>query len=123
MVEMEETVKSLTLDEKELSSKIQRRKLELERTEKRLKGIETVKPENQEEFDKLEAELERFYSIYVEKYANIDFLEAEMDKFNIIEKEHNRNTEKVINKIQEGIAREDQNALNNIGGEDDDGFD
>jgi hypothetical protein len=46
MVEMEETVKSLTLDEKELASKIQRRKLELERIQQRLRGIETVKPEN-----------------------------------------------------------------------------
>jgi clusterin-associated protein 1 len=106
MVEMEDTVKSLTLDEKELSSKIQRRKLELERTEKRLKGIETVKPENQEEFDKLESELERFYSIYVEKYANIDFLEAEMDKFSIIEKERDKKTAGVITQIQEGIERE-----------------
>lgn len=54
MGEMEDTVKQLALDEKELASKIQRRKLELERTEKRLRGIETVKPENQEEFDRLE---------------------------------------------------------------------
>ena len=45
MNEMDETVKQLKLDEGELLNKLQRRKQELERTEKRLKGIENVKPE------------------------------------------------------------------------------
>lgn len=80
---MEETVKQLRLDEGELSNKIVRRKQELERAEKRLKGIENVKPEYQEEYERLESELERFYSIYVEKFTNIDYLEYELDIFNL----------------------------------------
>lgn len=42
---MEDTVKQLKQDENELDSKIKRRKVELERADKRLKGIENVKPE------------------------------------------------------------------------------
>ena len=42
---MEETIKNLKLDEGGLLNKLQRRKQELERSEKRLKGIENVKPE------------------------------------------------------------------------------
>lgn len=42
---MEDTVKQLKLDEAELDSKIKRRKQELERSEKRLKGFDNVKPE------------------------------------------------------------------------------
>ena len=45
MTEMEDTVKQLTQDEAELWNKLSRRKLELERVEKRLKGLENVKPE------------------------------------------------------------------------------
>lgn len=45
MNEMEDTVKQLKQDETELDNKIKRRKQELERAEKRLKGIENVKPE------------------------------------------------------------------------------
>ena len=45
MTEMEDTVKQLKMDEKELVNKLTRRKQELERVEKRLKGIENVKPE------------------------------------------------------------------------------
>ena len=70
MTEMDETVKQLRLDEGELESKIKRRKQELDRADKRLKGIENVKPEYQEEYERLESELERFYNIYVEKYFN-----------------------------------------------------
>ena len=83
MNEMEDTVKQLKLDEAELLNKLSRRKTELERAEKRLKGIENVKPEYQEEYERLEAELQKFYSIYVEKFTNIDYLEHELDMYNL----------------------------------------
>mmetsp|Transcript_74307 Transcript_74307/g.103229 ORF Transcript_74307/g.103229 Transcript_74307/m.103229 type:complete len:199 (-) Transcript_74307:375-971(-) len=83
MDEMQDTVKQLRQDESELISKIQRRKQELERSDKRLKGIENVKPEYQEEYERLESELERFYAIYVEKFTNIDYLEHELDMYNM----------------------------------------
>ena len=83
MEEMKETVKALRQDESELANKIQRRRVELERADKRLKGIENVKPEYQEEYERLEQELERFYQIYVEKYTNIDYLEYELDLYNL----------------------------------------
>ena len=79
MHEMEETVKQLKLDEGELLNKLQRKKQELERAEKRLKGIENVKPEYQEEYERLEQELEKYYHVYVEKFTNIDYLEHELD--------------------------------------------
>jgi clusterin-associated protein 1 len=83
MEEMKETVKALRQDEAELVNKIKRRRIELERADKRLKGIENVKPEYQEEYERLEQELERFYLIYVEKYTNIDYLEYELDLYNL----------------------------------------
>ena len=80
---MEDTVKQLTQDESELRNKLSRRKLEYERVEKRLKGLENVKPEYQEEDERLEAELEKFYTVYVEKFTNIDYLEHELDMYNL----------------------------------------
>lgn len=90
MDEMGDTVKQLRQDEGELQNKIQRRRQELERADKRLKGIENVKPEYQEEYERLETELERFYSIYVEKYTNIDYLEYELDMFNLKDDQRNK---------------------------------
>ena len=83
MGEMVDTVKQLKQDEAELANKIKIRRTELERAEKRLKGIENVKPEYQEEYERLEQELERFYNVYVEKYTNIDYLEHELDMYNL----------------------------------------
>ena len=100
MEEMKETVKSLRGDEAVLMNTIQRRRLELERADKRLKGIENVKPEFQEEYERLEAELERFYATYVEKYTNIDYLEFELDMYNFKDSQRRQNQEKVIEKLK-----------------------
>lgn len=101
MEEMQETVKSLRGDESVLQNTIQRRRVELERADKRLKGIENVKPEFQEEYERLEAELERFYGTYVEKYTNIDYLEYELDMYNLKDSQRRAKQEKVIEKLKD----------------------
>jgi clusterin-associated protein 1 len=111
--EMEDTVKQLRLDEGELSNKIQRRKQELERAEKRLKGIENVKPEYQEEYERLEAELERFYTIYVEKFTNIDYLEYELDMYNLKDTQRRAKQEQVISKLIDQHKRQEKDEIFN----------
>lgn len=101
MHEMDDTVKQLKLDEGELLNKLTRRKQELERAEKRLKGIENVKPEYQEEYERLEAELERYYSAYVEKFTNIDYLEHELDMYNLKDQERRQKQQDVIEKFKD----------------------
>lgn len=101
MEEMQDTVKQLRQDESELMNKIQRRRQELERADKRLKGIENVKPEYQEEYERLESELERFYQIYVEKYTNIDYLEYELDMYNLKDNQRRKKQEEVISRLKD----------------------
>ncbi len=105
MTEMEDTVNALNQDEQELTSKIKRRKQELERAEKRYKGIGIVKPEYLEEYERLEGELEHLYSIYVEKFTNIDYLEHELDLYNLKESEKKKDMSKVLHKIKEANVR------------------
>lgn len=100
MTEMEDTVKQLKLDESELLNKLTRRKQELERSEKRLKGIANVKPEYQEEYERLEAELERFYTVYVEKFTNIDYLEHELDMYNLKDSHRRQLQQEIIDKFK-----------------------
>ena len=66
----------------------------MERAEKRLKGIENVKPEYQEEYERLESELERFYNVYVEKFSNMDYLEYELDLYTMKENQRMNEIEK-----------------------------
>lgn len=105
MSEMTDTLKQLRQDESELNNKITRRKQELERADKRLKGIENVKPEYQEEYERLEAELERYYSIYVEKYTNIDYLEYELDMYNLKDAQRKKKAEAVIDRLKDEHAK------------------
>ena len=97
---MEDTVKQLKLDESELLNKLARRKQEYERAEKRLKGIENVKPEYQEEYERLEAELEKYYTVYVEKFTNIDYLEHELDMYNLKDSQRRLKQQEVIDKFK-----------------------
>ena len=85
----------------------------MERAEKRLKGIENVKPEYQEEYERLESELERFYTIYVEKFSNIDYLEYELDKYNLQEVKRRKEDQKVIENLQMNQKRAENEEIFN----------
>lgn len=111
MEEMKETVKALKQDELELVNKIQRRRIELERADKRLKGIENVKPEYQEEYERLEQELERFYGIYVEKYTNIDYLEYELDLYNLKDSQRKKKQQEVIDQLKNDHMRKQKEEI------------
>ena len=73
MDEMEDTVKQLRQDESELQNKIARRRQELERAEKRSKGLENVKPEYLEEYERLEADLERLFHELLQPISPLEF--------------------------------------------------
>ena len=85
----------------------------MERAEKRLKGIENVKPEYQDEYERLEAELERFYNIYVEKFSNIDYLEYEIDTYNLKDVIRKEEQKHMISRIKGEQAKKDHNEIFN----------
>ncbi|CAK60464.1 unnamed protein product (macronuclear) [Paramecium tetraurelia] len=80
--EMSKYVGGLERDQKQLEEKIKRKTKELEQAEKRLKGMTSVKPAYQEEYDRQEYELEKLYQIYVEKFRNLVYLEHVLDAQN-----------------------------------------
>ena len=120
MKEMEDTVKQLKLDESELLNKLARRKQEYERAEKRLKGIENVKPEYQEEYERLEAELEKYYTVYVEKFTNIDYLEHELDMYNLKDSQRRLKQQEVIDKFKNQQKKAETEEIFNDEREEDD---
>ncbi|CAD8136129.1 unnamed protein product [Paramecium octaurelia] len=78
--EMSKYVGALERDQKQLDEKIKRKTKELEQAEKRLKGMTSIKPACQEEYDRQEQESEKFYQIYVEKLRNLVYLEHVLDQ-------------------------------------------
>ncbi|CAD8140091.1 unnamed protein product [Paramecium octaurelia] len=80
--EMSKYVSGLEREQKQIDEKIKRKTKELEQAEKRLKGMTSVKPAYQEEYDRQEYELEKLYQIYVEKFRNLVYLEHVLDALN-----------------------------------------
>ena len=112
MDQMGKMIENLRSDEKELESKIQRRATELERSDKRLKGIEQVRPEFMDEYEKLEQEIEKYYNMYIEKFKNLDYLENQLDKYNEKELQKKVENEKSLKKIQEKYKMEEFKVIN-----------
>lgn len=71
----------LEKDEKSLEGKITKRGAELERAQKRIRSLQTVRPAYMDEYERLEQELERYYEIYVLRMRNLSYLEHELDEY------------------------------------------
>lgn len=103
---LEKQAADLIADQRNLEAKLKKRQQELERGEKRLQSLQTVRyvfalfrifqtifcyafqyltllpgrrPAFMDEYEKLEGELAEEYEIYLEKFRNLDYLEHELD--------------------------------------------
>ncbi|KAK2564133.1 Clusterin-associated protein 1-like protein [Acropora cervicornis] len=82
---------NIASDEANLEAKIDKKKQELERNQKRLRSLETVRPAYMDEYEKLEEELKKVYETYMEKHRNLSYQEqlledinrAEQDRFEV----------------------------------------
>ena len=60
--------------------KIEKKKQELERNQKRLRSLANVRPAFMDEYERLEEELSRQYQGYVERLCNLSYLENQLDE-------------------------------------------
>ena len=65
--------------------KIEKKKAELERNQKRLRSLANVRPAFMDEYDKLDGELSKQYEVYVEKHRNLSYLEHLLEEHNKVE--------------------------------------
>ncbi|NWW80452.1 CLUA1 protein, partial [Climacteris rufus] len=80
---------NVAVDEANLEAKIEKRKLELERSQKRLQTLQSVRPAFMDEYEKIEEQLQKQYSSYLEKFRNLSYLEQLLD-------EHRRNEQEMF---------------------------
>lgn len=105
--EMEEYYRSLELKEKELLDKIKKRKVELERNEKKFKSISKIKPAYVEELERHEKELERIYQVYLDKVRNLYYLEDLFEKINLRDQDKQGQIKKYLEKMQMTIKNKE----------------
>ncbi|KAJ8245785.1 hypothetical protein GJAV_G00260290 [Gymnothorax javanicus] len=110
---------NVSLDESSLEAKIEKRKQELERNQKRLHTLQSVRPAFMDEYEKIEEDLQRQYEIFVEKFRNLSFLEQQLDDYHRLEQERFEETENNLRMMQNKL-REDERSLVKRGDKDDD---
>mmetsp|Transcript_39991 Transcript_39991/g.35683 ORF Transcript_39991/g.35683 Transcript_39991/m.35683 type:complete len:198 (+) Transcript_39991:644-1237(+) len=115
---MQTYVKELERDEKILSEKISRQSAELDRAEKRLRSLTTVRPHYRDEYDRQEQELERLYQAYLEKFRNLEYLEHQMDLYTQQEEEKFEANQEHLRRMRDKIKAEEWRMIR---GEDDGG--
>jgi clusterin-associated protein 1 len=108
---MKNYVKNLEKDERVLEEKIKRQSVELDRAEKRLKGLTNVRPAYMDEYERQEQELERLYQLYLEKFRNLDYLEHQMDMYTQAEEEKFNANQEHLRKMREKIKAEEWKML------------
>ncbi|KAJ3270401.1 Clusterin-associated protein 1 [Terramyces sp. JEL0728] len=105
------TFESLQADEYNLLAKIEKKKGELERAEKRLKSLQGVRPAYMDEYEKIEVDLVRVYNIYMEKFRNLTFLEQQLDEYHREEQDKFEETESSLKRMQSRLREEELELL------------
>ena len=111
---MESYVKNLREDERTLEEKIKRKNLDIERANKRLKGM-SVKPAYMEDMEARERELEKLYAIYLDKFRNLDHLNHLVDVYNVKENEKREIEKKALSTLQKQL-QSDEDKVIGLGG-------
>ncbi|KAM6351451.1 clusterin-associated protein 1 isoform 1-T1 [Alca torda] len=111
---------NVALDEANLEAKIEKRKLELERSQKRLQTLQSVRPAFMDEYEKIEEQLQKQYSIYLEKFRNLTYMEQLLDDHRRTEQEMFEETANMLRLMQSRLKEEEQHLLKSGNNDDSD---
>ncbi|XP_074867096.1 clusterin-associated protein 1 [Carettochelys insculpta] len=117
---MRDMLNNVASDEANLEAKIEKRKLELERNQKRLQTLQSVRPAFMDEYEKIEEELQKQYSSYLEKFRNLAYLEQQLDDHHRLEQERFEEAENTLRLMQSRLKEEEKRLLKSGSNEDSD---
>lgn len=115
-------VTNLSADATNLEQKIESKKAQQERAQKRLTSLLKVRPAFMEEYDRLEGELHQQFVTYLEHYRNLEYLENELSKFNSKEDALLAEQETKLKVMRERLRKEELQVLRGAHGGGDDDF-
>ncbi|KAL4617914.1 clusterin-associated protein 1 isoform X1 [Arapaima gigas] len=111
---------NVSSDEVSLEAKIEKKKQELERNQKRLQTLQSVRPAFMDEYEKIEEELQKHYETYVEKFRNLSFLEQQLEDYHRMEQERFEETENTLRAMQQKLREEERRLMRSGAARDDD---
>ncbi|XP_063720967.1 clusterin-associated protein 1 homolog isoform X2 [Symsagittifera roscoffensis] len=111
--EINKTVKLLdnvATDEANLESKTANRHEELERLQKRLKSLGSVRPAFMDEYEAEEKKLEKLYTEYIIRFRNLTYLESQLEEFH---QASQRDLDAFDSRVESAKRQSVFNAMNN----------
>ncbi|XP_056594868.1 clusterin-associated protein 1 homolog isoform X1 [Triplophysa dalaica] len=110
---------NVSSDEMSLEAKIEKKKQDLERNQKRLQTLQSVRPAFMDEYERIEEELEKHYQTYVEKFRNLSFLEQQLDDYHRAEQERFEDAEMTMKMRQNKLKEEEKRLMRSGAGDED----
>ncbi|XP_060076668.1 clusterin-associated protein 1-like [Ylistrum balloti] len=94
-------------DEANLEAKIDKKRNELERNNKRLQTLQSVRPAYMDEYEKLEEDLQKLYEVYMNKFRNLTYLESQLEDYNRAEQDRFEETEEKLKQMAQKLKDEE----------------
>lgn len=114
--QFQQSIVNLNADESNLEQKIENKKTQLERAQKRYKSLMAVRPAFIEEYDKHEANLQSHFVNYLEQYRNLEYLEDLVARFNATEDALLEEQETKLRVMRERLRKEELKNIRADGG-------
>merc|ERR1719230_1114155 len=102
---------NLSSDELSMQQRIDKKKSELDRHEKRFASLKAVRPAFMDEYERLEVELSAHYAMYVQAWRNMSYLEAELDEMNAHEEDRIAENDRQLKMMQRRLREEELRVL------------
>ncbi|CAL8285136.1 unnamed protein product [Merluccius merluccius] len=106
-----EMLENVASDEVSLEGKIEKKRQDLERNQKRLQTLQSVRPSFMDEYDRMEVDLQQLYETYVEKFRNLSFLETQLDEYHRLEQDRLEEAENTLRTIQLKLREEERKLI------------
>ena len=100
-------IENVASNEANLEGKIEKKKVELERNQKRLSTLKKVRPAFMDEYEKMETELKKVYEEYIIKFRSLTFLEQQLEEFERVEQERMEERQMATRKILERMKHDE----------------
>ncbi|KAF6264738.1 Clusterin-associated protein-1 [Scenedesmus sp. NREL 46B-D3] len=97
-------LQELASTERQLSARLDKRRSELERAEKRLATLAGVRPAYMDEYEALTGQLQVLWLHYLERFRNLQFLEAQLEGYRKAEQADADAAERRRRKMQRRLA-------------------
>ncbi|XP_067005077.2 clusterin-associated protein 1 [Anabrus simplex] len=106
-INLKQQMENVTVSEASLDSKIEKKRLELERSQKRLQTLKKVRPPFMEEFERLEVDLRRLYEEFLVRFRCLAYLEQQQEDTEKAEQERMEERQAATKKLLEQFKQEE----------------